>query len=174
MSRQQQYILTCAALLGAVLIAFSPALDATFLDWDDDHNIYENPHIRGLNEANLKWMFTDLGGDIRYKPLGYLAWALLYSGFGLDAPAFHTANILLHGLNACLLLLVLTRFLRVLTAGIRVAPDPSPALLPAVVAAAFWALHPLRVEPVAWACVLPYHLSISFLLLSLHRYLQVN
>jgi tetratricopeptide (TPR) repeat protein len=36
--------------------------------------------------------------------------------------------------------------------------------LAAAVAAALWALHPLRVEPVTWVTGLPYHLSLAFLL----------
>jgi protein O-mannosyl-transferase len=174
MSRQHQHLLILAILVGAVVITFGPAFDATFLNWDDDHNIYENPHIRKLDGPSIKWMFTDLGGDIRYKPLGYLSWALLYAGFGLNPQAYHTANIVLHGLNACLLYLVLRQFRRILPAEFVADQEPESPFLPAVVAAAFWALHPLRVEPVAWACVLPYHLSITFLLLSLHRYFAVD
>jgi len=38
--------------------AFLPALDAGFVDWDDDRNFLENPSYRGLGWAELRWMFT--------------------------------------------------------------------------------------------------------------------
>jgi len=166
-------LLACAVLIGAVLFAFGPAFDAEFLDWDDDHNIYENPRIRELSAANLRWMFTDLGGDVRYKPLGYLAWAILHAGFGLDPRAYHAANLVLHGLNALLLYFVLIAFLKKASPA-EGASDGGWIDAVALIGAAAWALHPLRVEPVAWACVLPYLLATTFVLLALRGFVRIE
>ena len=173
MPTNQRMLLAFAILIGGVLLTFGPTLDATFLDWDDDHNIYQNPHIRGLSGENVKWMFTDLGGDVRYKPLGYLFWSMLYSAFELNPRAYHAANIGLHAINAVLLYFVLTQFLRRTTADGNAAAEATSSPLIALAGATVWAIHPLRVEPVAWACVLPYLLATTFLLVALHRFLLI-
>lgn len=164
-----QLAIIIIVLCGLVATVFHPTLDAEFLEWDDDHNVYLNERLSPLNGENLHWMFFDVGRDTRYKALSWVVWSLLRAGFGLHAPAFHVANVVLHALNVCLLLFLLLRLLDV--AGVM---EPSRRLLPAALAAAFWAVHPLRVEPVAWVTGLPYHLSLFFLLLALLCYLQLD
>jgi hypothetical protein len=39
------------------MIAFLPAINADFVNWDDTANFLENPHYRGLGLAQLSWMF---------------------------------------------------------------------------------------------------------------------
>jgi len=36
-------------------IVFLPALDAGFVNWDDDQNFLDNPNYRGLGAAQLRW-----------------------------------------------------------------------------------------------------------------------
>jgi protein O-mannosyl-transferase len=76
--------------------------------------------------------------------------------FGLDPTAPHVVNIALHAVNAILLLLLLVRMTRNVGAS-------------AVVAALF-ALHPLRVESVAWIAERKDVLSACFGLLTLHAW----
>lgn len=175
MSRQQQYLLTCAALIGAVLLTFWPAINADFLEWDDDHNVYNNLHLRELSSENLQWMFFDVGRDTRYKALSWLGWTLIHQSFGLHAPAFHAANVLLHAINACLVLALCLRFLAVCRSVLgKTDEPPGTDLAIAGLATMFWALHPLRVEPVAWVTGFPYHVSLLFLLGSLLVYLGLD
>ena len=68
----------------AVLAAFWPTLRADFVNWDDDANFLNNPHFRGLDWPNLRWMFTTLHMG-NYQPLSWLA--LMYLGQTAEALA---------------------------------------------------------------------------------------
>ena len=178
-------------LIGAV---FWNSLSGDFLNWDDDINVSQNAHIRSLDAQEIRWMFTDTQTALRYKPLSWLAWALIYRCAGLAPSAFHLANLLIHCLNTALLFQLLCRFYRISGfngKGATPLSDPSASmalgrgeagtpnhlaanrqLLICAWGAAVWAIHPLRAEPVAWITGLPYGLALLFLLLSLLCYLR--
>ncbi|HEY0455678.1 MAG TPA: hypothetical protein VGE41_04845 [Verrucomicrobiae bacterium] len=159
-----------AVLLFAVTIAlFSKASTADFVQWDDDINIYSNEHIQGLTAENWRWIWTDTSYVRRYIPLGWLAWAVQYQLFGPNPAAFHSFNLLLHGLSAVLLFLIIRRLLRVRFA---IEKPSAPLDLCAAFGALVWALHPLRVESVAWASGQLYCQATTFLLVSLFCYLR--
>jgi len=104
--------LSYGIILGIVVasfVVFWPVLQAEFLFWDDNHNVYENAQITTLDADSLKWMFGGVGPDIRYKPLTYLTWASLQAGFGLKPFPYHITNLLLHAFNGVLLFLILRR-----------------------------------------------------------------
>jgi len=153
------------ALFAIVLGVFWPTLSADFLHWDDDINVFENPRVQGLTGENLAWMFTDFEQAIRYKALSWLGWALVHEIFGLNPFGYHLANVFLHAMNTWLVFFLCLRFL-----GVR----SHAGILAAGIAALFFGIHPLRVEPVAWVTGLPYHLSLLFLLSSLIFYLKVE
>ena len=58
----------------AALAAFLPALGNKFVNWDDLANLADNPHYRGLDWSNLKWMFTTLHLG-PYQPLCWISFA---------------------------------------------------------------------------------------------------
>jgi tetratricopeptide (TPR) repeat protein len=76
--------------------------------------------------------------------------------FGLDPAGHHLTNVLLHGLNAALVFLVL--------AALTGAPGQSAAV------ALLFAIHPLRVESVAWVTERKDLLSVCFALLTIDAY----
>lgn len=152
--RQAVFVVMVALITFA---CFLPAVPADFVRWDDDVNIYENEHIQGLSWENLRWMFADVQQALRYKPLSWLAWAVIYEIGGLEPAGFHFANVLLHTINAVLAYLLFSALLPV-RAGVGV----MRVRICAAVGALVWSLHPLRVEPVAWATGLPYDLSLMF------------
>jgi tetratricopeptide (TPR) repeat protein len=80
-------------------------------------------------------------------PLAWLSYGLDYAVWGLDPVGYHLTNILLHALNAALLFRISSLLLG------RVFPDEPPSRIGsgAAAAALAFALHPLRVESVAWA-----------------------
>ncbi len=130
----------------AVLAAFWPTLHADFVAWDDDANFLNNPHFRGLSWQNLRWMFTTLHMS-NYQPLSWLVSGLGYSIWGMKPFGYHATSLAFHVLNAVLFYFVAARLLRVAAPG----RDDATALpLAAAFAALFFALHPLRVESVAW------------------------
>ena len=87
------------AIVAAVLVAFAPAFGAEFLHFDDDRNITENPHFRGLGGEQLEWMLTTCWMG-PYQPLAWLSLAVDHALFGLDPAAFHATNVVLHALGA--------------------------------------------------------------------------
>lgn len=158
-------------VLICTIVVFIPALGADFVDFDDGVLLVQNKAFRGLTPEHLRWMFsaTVLG---HYQPLTWLSYAIDYtiSGPGLDPGQFHRSNVILHGLNAVLLFIVAMRLLAIARP-----QDDSPRLLRPVVAALvalLWAVHPLRVESVAWVTERRDVLSAFFLLLTVLAYLK--
>jgi tetratricopeptide (TPR) repeat protein len=129
----------------AVLAAFWPTLSGDFITWDDDANFLNNPHVRELSWRNLRWMLTTFHMS-NYQPLSWLIASLEHALWGMRPAGYHATSLVFHILNAVLFYLVATRLLRL------AAPAADDAALPlaAVSAALFFALHPLRVESVAW------------------------
>jgi hypothetical protein len=156
----------------AVCIVFWPVLCADFVAWGDDTNIYQNPRIQSFTAENLKWMFTETGQGTGYQPLAWLTWAAIWAAVGAHSPTFHAANLLLHCLNAAILFLLVPKLLRVWAGERWSVAYHRHTYVASAAAAVVWALHPLRVEPVAWVSGLPYNLSLFFVLLSVSLYVH--
>ena len=154
-----------AAMAAAVAWTYFPAAGFAFLNWDDQSIILRNPSLAFPGVA--RWALTTTYME-HYQPLSWLAWAAVKAGFGLDAAAFHAANIAAHAV--CVLLVYATARV-VLT---HTVPQASATLRhgAAVAAALLFGLHPLRVEVVAWISAMPYALALAFLLASLVAYLR--
>jgi tetratricopeptide (TPR) repeat protein len=132
-------------VVALVIVAFLPALFGGFLGWDDDQNFVENPAYRGLDGPHLRWMLTTYHMG-HWKPVTWLTHGVDHALWGMHPMGYKAVTILLHAL-AALALLVLAR--RLLALALDRAPD-GPIRVGALGAALLWALHPLRVEPVAW------------------------
>lgn len=145
------------AVFAASLIPFLPALSNGFVNWDDPNFITGNAIIRGLSRANLVAMFTTYV-DGNYIPLTLLSFAFNHALHGLQPIGFHATNLVLHALNAVLVLLLLRKM--------------GSNLLGAACGALLFALHPLRVESVVWATERKDVLFALFYLLSLLAYLR--
>jgi tetratricopeptide (TPR) repeat protein len=141
----------------AVMAAFTPALDNGFVRWDDPTYIVENPWIRALRWENIQWMLTTARGTT-WLPLTWFSFALDYRFWGPDPYGFHLTNIALHLASALLVYAV----------GLRLLKSTAAACL----AALFFAVHPMRVESVAWASERKDVLSGVFWLGALLAYLK--
>lgn len=148
------------------LLPFLPALQAGFVNWDDQANFVNNPHFRGLGATQLRWMWTAtlLG---HYIPLTWMSLGLNYLLGGLSPFGYHLGNLLLHAATAALFYLVARRLLAA------AASPGGPALeWPAVLAALVFAVHPLRTESVAWVTERRDVLSGLFYLAAVLAYLR--
>jgi tetratricopeptide (TPR) repeat protein len=127
-----------------------------FLNFDDDVYVADNALVRsGLTAQGAAWAFrTTLGGH--WHPLTWLSLMLDAQLYGPRAGAFLMTNVALHAANATILYLILLWL-------------TGKAGRSGLVAALF-ALHPLRVESVAWAVERKDVLSTLFLLLALAAY----
>src|SRR5712691_7147403 len=127
--------------------AFLPALQNQFVDWDDQSNFLHNPHYRGLGWTQLGWMWTTHRGH--YIPLTWMTFGLDYLLWGMNPLGYHLTNLLLHAANAVVFFFLVRRLLT------RALPSSSERGHALAVSAAFsalvFAIHPLRVESVAWA-----------------------
>jgi tetratricopeptide (TPR) repeat protein len=156
-TRPRQYYWLVLSLVAVVTFAaFVPALQNGFVDWDDDKNFINNASYRGLGWTQLKWMWTTtlLG---HWVPVTWMSVGLDYLVWGMDPFGYHLTNVLLHVANAVLFCVVA---LRLLGHEADVNPDQQNRVLPgdqpvaryvgAATAALVFAVHPLRVESVAW------------------------
>lgn len=130
-------------------------------------NLLNNPNYRGLGWAQLRWMFTAvmLG---HYIPLTWVTFGLDYLLWGMNPFGYHLANLLLHSANAGVFYFVALRLLRLAVRG----TGEVALRLGAAIAALFFALHPLRVESVAWVTERKDVLSGLFFLLTILTYLK--
>jgi len=135
--RRGPRLLAPALLALATALVYLPAWRNGFVAYDDDLYITQEPALRGgVSFESVRWALVSHSGG-NWFPLTRLSWLLDASLFGLDPRAFHASSVALHALASGVLALALTRLTR--------APGPS------LFAAGVYALHPLRVESVAWA-----------------------
>ena len=162
----------CVFIAAAAIVPFLPAINAGLSNFDDVGVLKEANGYQGLGFENLRWMFstTHMG---HYQPLTWLSYALEFSIWGLEPRAFHTTNIVLHAFNAVLVFQVARRLITAALA--RPLPKSGGAFaidLGAAIAALLFAVHPLRVESVAWITERRDVLSSFFLLAALLAYLN--
>ncbi len=158
-----RWVLTLA-VAAAAFACFLPALGNGFVNWDDNVNFLDNPDYRGFSASNLKWMFTDTALG-HYIPLTWMTLALDYELWGLNPKGYHLTSAIFHAVNALLFCLVLLKLLERAGAG---------GMWAAAGGALFFALHPLRVESVAWATERRDVVSGLFFLLSVLAYLRMQ
>jgi hypothetical protein len=150
--------------LASLLLAFGtfalywPVRHYEFVQYDDDAYVFNNPTVRdGLTSWGLVWSLVDSHAS-NWHPLTWLSHMLDCELFGLNAGAHHLVNVLWHCVNVallfCVLLLMTGRFGR------------------SVAVAALFAVHPLRVESVAWISERKDVLSGFFFLLTLWAYVR--
>jgi len=126
----------CVALAGVVVLLYGQVAHHEFVTLDDRPYVYENPRVKGgLTAENVAWAFTAFH-EGNWHPLTWLSHMVDAELWGLAPGPHHLTNVLLHALNAVLLFLALV----VLTG----------ATWRSALVAALFAVHPLRVESVAW------------------------
>jgi Flp pilus assembly protein TadD len=155
-------------------VAFAGTLDNGFVNWDDFHNYVGNRAYQGLGWANLCWAWTTFWMGV-YQPLSWMLAELEYLATGLNPRGYHLTNLLLH--TACSVVLYALVLALLDRCNIRARSDPSfrrDQVVSAGLATAVFAVHPLRVEPVAWASGQAYLPCALFAMVSILCYLQAN
>jgi tetratricopeptide (TPR) repeat protein len=153
--------LAAAALAAVALAVFFPATENGFVNYDDPQYVVANQGVlSGLSVAGVGWAFTTFDAA-NWHPLTWLSLQLDASlsrkSDGSPNPfGFHLTSVLLHAASAALLFLAL----RSLTG----------AYWHSIAVALLFAVHPLRVESVAWVSERKDVLSVFFGLLALWAY----
>jgi protein O-mannosyl-transferase len=151
-------VLVSVVLAAATVAAFWPATTAQFVSLDDPLYVSDNLRVqRGLTADNLKWAFTTFDGGL-WQPLTWLSVMLDCQLFGVNPVAMHRVNLAFHAASGVLLFLMLKGLTR--------------ALWPSAIVAALFALHPLRVESVAWIAERKDVLSTFFWILTMWGYAE--
>jgi protein O-mannosyl-transferase len=152
-------VLAVSAFLAAVVwLVFGQALGHDFVNLDDGAYVYKNPQVsRGLTTEGIVWAFTHSHAS-NWHPLTWISHMLDCQFYGLNPGGHHLTNIVFHAANAILLFLVL----RQLTA----------SLWRSAFVAAVVAIHPLRVESVAWVAERKDLLSGFFFILMIWAYVR--
>lgn len=137
LSDSQRLSLGAVAVAVVAALCFLPALNNDFVNYDDWNYIFDERTLGGLRAATLKAAFTEFY-VANYHPLTWISYLIDIEIAGPDSRWFHGVNIVFHAANSYLLVLLLDRFRR------------SADLAPILLCATIWAVHPLRVESVAW------------------------
>jgi tetratricopeptide (TPR) repeat protein len=135
-ARNRRLIPAAVCLIVLVAIVYAPVRHHEFVNYDDDRYVTENPFVRqGLSAASVRWAFTATHAS-NWHPLTWLSHMLDVELYSLEPAGHHLTSLALHAVNAVLLMWVLY----MMTGRFR----------PSLLVALLFALHPLRVESVAW------------------------
>ncbi len=148
----------CIFLAAAIWLVFGQTLHHGFVNYDDNLYVYVNPVVqKGLTWEGFCWALT-YGNIGHWHPLTWLSHMLDCQFYGLNPGGHHLTNILLHTATTILLFLVLRRM--------------TGFLWRSAFVAAVFAIHPLRVESVAWVAERKDVLSAFFFMLTLGAYVR--
>ena len=132
---RNERLVSCLALVLLTAATFANALPNRFVSFDDWFLVEENTRIRSLSPASVHRILTTQSHHT-WLPLRELTYAFDYAIWGLLPFGYHLTNVLFHIANVLLVYALLRRLLR--------AP-----WLP-LLGAAWFAVHPVQVESVAW------------------------
>jgi protein O-mannosyl-transferase len=146
----------CLTLAAITFAVFGQTLGHDFVNFDDDLYVYDNPMVaQGLTLKGIVWAFTHVH-SANWHPLTWLSHMLDCQLYGLHPAGHHLTNVLLHTATVIALFLVLRQM--------------TGALWRSAFVAAVFAIHPLRVESVAWVAERKDVLSGLFFMLTIAAY----
>jgi Flp pilus assembly protein TadD len=146
----------CFLLAAIVWLVFGQTVHYPFVNYDDILYVYENPAVTGgLSLNGVRWAFTH-SVIFNWHPLTMLSHMMDCQFYALNAGGHHLTNVLLHTASVILLFLVLRQM--------------TGRLWRSTMVAAVFAIHPLRVESVAWVSERKDVLSGLFFMLTLWAY----
>ena len=160
-------------LLAITWAVFGQTFGHQFINYDDPLYVLDNAHVRaGLTWRGILWAFTHVHSQ-NWHPLTTISHMLDCQLFGVNPGAHHLMNVFFHSIAAVLLFILLAQ----ITGGpisprdesVRLADRTGGIWLSGFVAAVF-AIHPLRVESVAWIAERKDVLSGTFFMLTLIAY----
>lgn len=140
--------------------AYSPVFSCGFVNVDDGSYVVHNDTVkRGLSANGWKYAWTEIV-CANWHPLTILSYELDSSLWGSGASGYHVTNLVFHTFNVLLIFAVLHQI--------------TGSIFRSAFVAAFFAVHPLHVESVAWISERKDVLSTFFLLLTLLAYARYS
>jgi len=154
---QRRFVVLALIIFLAVAAVYGQTGLHEFINYDDDAYILNNPEVTGgISWDGVLWAFGFHASN--WHPLTWLSHMLDCQLFGLWAGGHHLVSAGFHAVNALLLMALLMAM--------------TGSLWRSAAVAALFALHPLRVESVAWAAERKDVLSGLFWLLATTAYLR--
>jgi protein O-mannosyl-transferase len=151
-------ILAALFLIGITWLVFGQTLGHEFVNYDDRTYVYGNPVVTGgITWSSTVWAFTHAHAR-NWHPLTTLSHMLDCQLFGLNPAGHHAVNLMLHTASALLLFFLLRKLTHKFWGSLFIA--------------ALFAIHPLRVESVAWIAERKDVLSGLFFMPTLHAYVR--
>jgi len=151
-------IVICLFLAALTWLVFGQTLRHDFINYDDPRYVYENTKITsGVSLSGIAWAFTHIH-SMNWHPLTTISHMLDCQVYGLKPGGHHFTNVLLHIVAAILLFLALQ--------------EMTGTFWNSAFVAAVFAIHPLRVESVAWIAERKDVLSGVFFMLTLLAYVH--
>jgi protein O-mannosyl-transferase len=148
----------CIFLAAIIWLVFGQTLHHDFVNYDDADYVFKNAQVaRGLTLEGIVWAFTHVH-SANWHPLTWISHMLDCQFYGLNPGWHHLTNVLLHTATAILLFLVLRQM--------------TGTFWQSAFVAAVFAIHPLRVESVAWVAERKDVLSGLFFMLVLGAYVR--
>jgi len=150
--------MVCIFLTAVVWAVFGQTRFHEFVNYDDDAYVYNNPVVtQGLTWSEIIWAFTHSHAG-NWHPLTTLSHMIDCQIYGLHPAGHHLTNVLLHTVTVILLFLMLGNM--------------TGTFWRSAFVAAVFAIHPLRVESVAWVAERKDVLSGLFFVLTLWAYVR--
>lgn len=141
----------------AAFLTYGSSIGSPFVSWDDTPLIVENRNVRTMNTETIGNVFTSYDPEL-YIPLTFVSYQIDDLIGGGDPSVFHFTNLVIHTLNALLVVWLLALFL-------------GSGWIPVALGLLFL-LHPLNTEAVVWASARKDTLSTFFLVSSLISYVR--
>src|SRR5438477_10818086 len=155
-SRTTRLVAIYLGLAGLVALAFLQTAHFNFVHYDDGSYVFDNANIlAGMTWRGIAWAFTHVHSQ-NWHPLTSISHMIDCQLFSLNAGAHHLVNVGLQTMAALLLVTFLWQ--------------STNALWASAISAAIFAIHPLRVESVAWISERKDLLSGVFFMLTLLAY----
>jgi tetratricopeptide (TPR) repeat protein len=155
--RRWQAACVCLGLGVITFAVFGQTLGHEFVNFDDNDYLFDNPAVaQGLTFKGIVWAFSCHASN--WHPLTWFSHMLDCQLYGLCPAGHHLTNVLLHTATVILLFLVLRQM--------------TGALWRSAFVAAVFAIHPLRVESVAWVAERKDVLSGLFFMLTIGAYVR--
>ena len=143
-------------LFAGILILYVPALDSSFVNYDDPAYVTANSHVlQGLAWSNVVWALRATT-EANWHPLTWISHMADVQLFGVNPRGHHLTSVVLHAFNVVLLFFILRQ--------------GTGCLIRSAAVAGLFAVHPLNAECVAWVAERKSVLSMFFLLLALMAY----
>lgn len=149
----QRWLLPLALVImvAATVLAYWPGLHGPFL-FDDNSNITDNPalHFAGFTLQDLMRAAFSSRSGLLFRPISMLSFAFNFYFFGSEVFSFKLTNVIIHLINALLILWLTQRLLVNCRRRFQFNWTDKQLRWTAVIVCAAWALHPLNLTSVLY------------------------